>query len=350
MELYEREFFIYRLISKYQRYKCANKVLKILNPTVDILYEGQEVYLETLELAKENEVATEEEINNLMRDREMWSDYDEEQLTTILPKHIEYWKVEIFNNFDNTKYRKQLELHMEAARSGLADFFRRKHIFDHYTQHGIATFARHQRIVEMSTVNMDGSQYDWSEASIYSALDFISKNTINENIIRDLARNEPWKSMWIAGKKTNNLFILPASELSDEQRRLVNWSGLYDSVSEYTDSPSEEIFNHDDAFDGWLILKNREQEKTRSEEKIKKRSNHSNDAPEVVMVMTDVDKDNPEKFRKEVYGMNDPTSRMIVNNRLSVISKADREIKDTDFADIQRDITRGVGNIIKGHR
>jgi hypothetical protein len=344
MEQFQREFFVYRLTSNYQRFKRGSTVLKIITPTPNILYEGQETYLETLETAREYNIATDEDIDKLLRERELWSDYDEDQLVNVLPKHIEYWKVEIFNRFGISKERKQLELHLDAARTGLQALFARKHSFDHFTQHGLATFARWQKLVELSTFNMDDTPYDWSEVGINDVLEFISKNTMNEEIIRDVARNEPWKSIWMAGKRTGNLFGKPSVSLSDEQRRIVNWSGLYDNVSEYPDCPVDEIIAHDDAFDGWLILKNREREKTQREESFKKKHSSTMDAPEVGIVMSDEDRENPQKFRETVYGMNDPTSRMIVNNRFNTINRLG-ECKDTDFADVQRDINKGLRQV-----
>lgn len=348
MELFEREFFVYRLLSTYQKYRLISKPLKIRNATPEILYEAQEVYLETLYEARQNDVATEIDIDKLMRERGMWSDYDEDQMVNVLPKHIEYWKVEIYQNFVKAKERKQLEVRLEAARNGLSELFQRKHVFDHYTQHGLATFARWQRIVEDCTVNYDGSVYGWEEVNINQILEFISHNAISESQIREVVRTEPWKSMWLAGKRTNSLIGRPSVSLSDDLRRAINWAGQYDNIVEFPDAPTEAVFNHDDAFDGWMILKNREIEKNKAEDNLKKRqSGCSMDAPEVIMVMNQEDKDNPNKFIDTVYGMNDPTSRFIVNNRLNTIKNLGTAT-DAQFADIQRDITRGAGHLIKG--
>ena len=66
------------------------------------------------------------------------------------------------------------------------------------------------------------------------------------------------------------------------------------------------------------------------------------DAPEVFMVKGD--HDDPDKFKETVYGMNDPTSRMIVNSRLQTVAQLGKA-KDVDFADVQRGITRDIGKM-----
>lgn len=345
MEQSEREFFAYRLIAGYYRYSVAGKQLKILVPSPDVMYEAQELFLDTLQEAREQELATEKDMDLLMRERGLWSDYDEDQLTNVLPKHVEFWKTEIYNKFDNKKELKRIELHLDVARKALNELFTRKHSFDHYTQNGVAMFARWQRIVELTTVDSMGHPYDFEDVNIPAILDFISRSTPSEEIVRDIVRNDPWRSMWMAAKRSGgNLFGVPSVQLSDDQRRAINWAGLYDNVSEYPDAPSDAIFAHHDAFDGWLILKNRENEKSRREEAFKKKnSGGTMDAPEVFMVMNK-EEDDPDKFRDTVYGMNDPTSRLIVNNRLQTVSQMG-VAKDTDFADVQRGITRDVRNM-----
>lgn len=332
----------------YQIFKVGNKQLKIISPTKEIMYEAQEVYMETLTEAIENDILNDKDVEALLRDRGMWSDYDENQINNVLPKHIEHWKVEIFRNFKNKKERALLEKHLHAARVGLSDMLRKRHIYDHYTQHGLATFARWQKIIESCTVNLDGSKYDWAETNVNAVLDFIGQNIMSESTVRELARTEPWRSIWMTGKNINNLFGCPSIDLSDEQRRLVRWSSLYDNVSEYQDCPSEDIIAHDDAFDGWLTLKNREQEKAKKDSEMKGRAGKGIDAPEVMMVMpTDPDEladiyGSKQGFIESVYGMNDPTARMIANNRLKTVEKLGTA-HDTDFADVQRGITREIG-------
>lgn len=340
MEVFERDFFVYRLIAGYYRYRVEDELLKIISPSLDIQYYGQEVYAETLMAARNADISTDEDMLALLQSRGLWTPYDEDQFANVLPKHIEYWKTELCKEFDNKLQRPKIQLHLDTARNAHNELFRRRHSFDHYTQHGLATFARWQAIVEECTLRTDGGKYDWSHVNINNVLEFLNKSFINETMIRELARNEPWRSMWLAGKKTNNLFGKAAVELSDEQRKIINWSGLYDNVSEYPDCPEDALIDCDDAFDGWLILKGKENKKSKDEEKLKKKTGGAKDAPEQFLIAQDKEE------AKKIYDMNDATSRMVIQQRLHVINKLGTA-KDTDFADVQRGMNRQMSAAIR---
>ena len=89
---------------------------------------------------------------------------------------------------------------------------------------------------------------------------------LGESEIRELARSEPWKSIWSSSKNEGVLFGKRAIELSEEQKHLIMWSTMYDSIGESPDSPSDKIIADDDMLDGWLILQRREREHNKKEQ------------------------------------------------------------------------------------
>ena len=99
MELFERELFLYRLLAGYLRFKSDNVNLKIITPPLEVIYESQEVYNDIYMEAKSNSCLTQEELTEMMMDKGLWQEEDNEQLNVVLPKHIEFWKVEIYQNF-----------------------------------------------------------------------------------------------------------------------------------------------------------------------------------------------------------------------------------------------------------
>ncbi len=342
MEVFEREFFIYRILAGYARYSSRDTKLKIYNPSIDVLYESQEIYNEIYREAKCNDCLTQEDIIDMMLSRGIWTDYDNNQLEVILPKHIEYFKVEIYQNFHKKKEVEQIRKYLNTAKTSVASLFSKKHSFDHYSQHGLATFARWQYIAENTTYSYDGHKYDFSCVNITNILDFMNKQQLSESIIRELSRSEPWKSMWVAGKKTKSLFSKSSIELSDDQRRLINWSGTYDSISEHSESPPEEMIDDDDAIDGWIIVKNKEAKKAKEKADIEKRTGAKQDGEQFIVAS---DKDEA----KKIYDMNDPTSRMIIQQRLAVIDKLG-VAEDKNFIDVQREINAGTNQIMRGRR
>jgi len=42
--------------------------------------------------------------SNILIAKNEWDEYNEDQLSNVLPKHIQYFQKEIYYNFHNTKY------------------------------------------------------------------------------------------------------------------------------------------------------------------------------------------------------------------------------------------------------
>ena len=343
MELFERELFLYRLLAGYLRFKSDNVNLKIITPPLEVIYESQEIYNDIYMEARSNSCLTQEELIEMMMDKGLWQEEDNEQLNVVLPKHIEFWKVEIYQNFHKKADREKIRTFLNTAKTAISDLFSKKHMFDHYSQHGLATFARWQYVAENTVYDYNNNKYDFSEINITNILEFLNRHQISEGVVRELSRSEPWRSMWIAGKKTKTLFPNAATNLSDDQRRLVNWSGLYDSISEHSESPPEEMLDDDDAIDGWLIVMNREGKKARDKASIEKRVGTPNEGEQFIVAS---DKGEAQK----IYELNDPTSRMIIKQRLAIIDKMG-EAEDKNFVDVQREMNSGTGQIMmKGRR
>ena len=97
MQPHEQELLIARIMSGYVRHiLSSNLTLVVKTPTVDQSYIAQEVFHETYELAKDNEIFTSEDVLNIMIECDMWDTMDSKREKQI-PKDIENIKVEMFN-------------------------------------------------------------------------------------------------------------------------------------------------------------------------------------------------------------------------------------------------------------
>lgn len=343
MEQYKRELFVSRISAGYLRYKLNNEVYQIHGPSLDDMYEAQEIYNETYNRAVEMSMVSHEETVDMLINRGMWCEEDNNQLEKVLPAHIELFKLDIYRQFSNEKERETIRKYLNCASEAIADLFSKKHMFDYMTAHGVATFARWQFLVEAST-RYKGQKLDWasSDCNIMKVMDHINKNLISEATIRELARTEPFKTIWITGKKNGGtIFSLPGCSLTDEQKRLISWASLYDNVLERNDCPPEEIMYDDDAFDGWMIDKSREAKHEKEVANTQKKINKSAaNAPEVFFVASDNDPN--ALFSKseigKIYNLNDPTSKNIINQRLNMISERG-DVKESEFPDVQREMS-----------
>lgn len=334
MDSYLREFFIYRISSRFLIFD----ELRIYYPTVDILYEAQNLYVESYKKAVEDKVMSDEDVVEQLYSRGLWTLEDEEQLTNVLPKHIEYWKVELFNNFDNHDEAAKIMVHLVTAKEALEELFKKRHQLDYLTCHGVATFAKYYYVMEHS-VFKGKKKYKWNTTKVFQALNHANQNAITEEAIRDIARTEPWQTLWNSSAKSNGVFMGSAAEFTEDQKRLINWSKVYENVKEYEDCPKIAIIECDDAFDGWLILKKRESDGKKNEKSFENKvSRHSENAE--VFIPVDRDWSKPKTLDEKlteankIYSLNNQINRGIIKNRIAKVQEKGEAV-DMDFTDVK---------------
>jgi len=108
MELYKRDFFITRIRAGYVPVKMDDLRFKIHFPDIDMALLAQEIYIEAYETAQDEGLLTEEEMVYWLMRQKIWSEEDEKNFHKIVPEHIEYWKVELFNSLLKSNTRKQI--------------------------------------------------------------------------------------------------------------------------------------------------------------------------------------------------------------------------------------------------
>jgi hypothetical protein len=170
-----------------------------------------------------------------------------------------------------------------------------------------------------------------------------ASNNINETVIRKLARSEPWRSAWLAGVKTGNLFNRPTTEMTDYQRALVGWSLIYDNAFENPDCPSTEVVDNDILFDKWLESQaaKREKESINADNFI--RNEKIRNAGEVFL-MADSQED-----AEKVYKLNNPIAMSSVKTREGKLKK-EGKLKETDLPDVRTRLQMEANNLFKDHR
>ena len=80
--------------------------------------------------------------------------------------------------------------------------------------------------------------------------------------MRELVNNDPWKLIWYMREVEGSpLFVDRERQLTPDQKNIVVWSRMYDSVHESQDAPSEAVIADHDMLDGWFILQKRKRDK-----------------------------------------------------------------------------------------
>jgi len=325
MELRDREFFVYQISAGYIKYRAENLVLYIHEPNLDECYSAQEVYNQAYEEAELEGVYTIEEMLDVLRKNELWSDKDEAILKG-LPKEIEDFKVKMFENLMKTKIRESLRGHLTKAKKQFEEIINKKHGYDLYTCSGYASYARACWTVEHCTRLEGGCVYNWKDVGLAEVMNFAQQSRPSEEQIREIAKTDPFRTCWGASKEKT--FSQRGVELTDVQKGLILWSKLYDGIHENPDCPSDDVVQDDDLFDGWLIHERRKRETEKNQNSAEA---YDMDADEVfIPVETSED-------QNRVNGLNDPTSQMVIQQRHNQIQDA-KSIKHSDLIDVRRDL------------
>lgn len=234
--------------------------LRGANPSEKV--DACELYEEALEQGKESGLFSESDWHSHILSIGLWSEEQEAAL-----KHatetVSNLKMVLFQNFTNPFIRGKTQQTIENARKKSLELAIEKGKYDNQTAEYYAMSLKMRYLVGKGLLRAD------AKTPVYSGDEFLSesanlvdsaiaesgKKRPSEAIIREIARNEPWRSIWACRHSENIVFGTPAAYLTDDQKHLCVWSRLYDNSYEDSEHPSDEVYDCDDAFDGWLLLK-----------------------------------------------------------------------------------------------
>jgi len=329
MELYEREYFVARILSGYLRHKVDKDLtLKIYCPNVEQNYESQEIFNDAMKVGRKNELFTEKQMMDWMRELEVWSDEDEELLEQ-LPKDLESFKEQLYNNRYKFSQTEQIRKYIKKAEKEYIRLANRKYLYQPNTCEGYALFCKWLWLIEKCTFFLDETPYDWKETSPYDLLADYKSQAIEEAQYRELARNNPWRSYWSSEKTARGVFGVCAADTTTEQRTIMMFSSMYDSVYESGEAPEDDVIEDDDMLDGWFVV----QRKKRESQKKKSQSEsvgHGN-AQDVYVIA-----DGKEDINR-IQNMNDTRGKVVSEQRHKIVEKQGR-VKHQELPDVKRDI------------
>lgn len=314
MKQHEREYFISKLRSGIYTVKDGALTLKIYQPTIEQELELNEIYNEAYERAAEDDFMTEEQMLEWMREKELWTQKDDEKIEG-LKKDVERLKVEIYNAKNNEELKEHIRLYIRAGEKQYTQVALKKGSFYENTCEGIASAEKSFAFIRMCTF-LGKEPYKFDSISCDLVWTLYYNQILNETAVRELARNEPWRTIWaMNSSNAYNLFYNRERELSIDQKSLLIWSRTYDNIYESIDCPNEDVIDDDDMLDGWFIVQRKKREKQRAEsemdnsiqsEKIKNSSE--------IFVMA-----NSKKDADRIESMNDVGSKIIKQQRNNLI-------------------------------
>ena len=333
-----KEEIITRLFTGEVVLGLGHKSYKIVSPSQYIRRNAQEIYNKTLHENRFGEWITDADALKILTYHSLCTKEIDDNIKA-MDKQIEDLKVTLYeslflpNRFDESK--KMLDM----VKNKYSQMYALRHSLDYLTLRGYAEMVRRQYIVFMTLYNYDTNKKIWDAWEdidtrlLENIVSELASNSISIEDLREVARTDPWKNYWYISNCSP--FRQPLEELTDEQKTVCIFSHMYDNALKHPESPTDDVMNDDDLFDGWLIKKRREREKEQMNQHVDKQlggRKHA-DAHEVFIMAKDVD------AAKKIEAMNDIQAKMVKKQRGAILQKKGTAV-DNDFMDVKLDLQR----------
>ena len=327
------ENILYRIIQGRLRLSFVGPDLYLYEPENDILEESYDVYKKAYDEAYFDGAYIKEELKEVLFYNEMWSPDDDEAAKSA-EEEIETLKVKAYENYYNVPVLRNTKLGIRIQESLFKKHKSRFHSLDHISCEGVASLARSVWIISKTIRDKNNKPVDTSQIPLTKVMEFYNSKIIDSSEFRYIARNDPFRGMWLAGKKQNNIFDRASINMTKDQIALCQFSSMYDNVHESSESPHEDVIDDDDCLDGWFIVQKREYEKTKNRREVEKMMGNSKTSKhqEVFLMAQD------QHTAKKNQDMNNNVGKNVIATRNAQIDEAG-SIKHTHLSDIKQDIS-----------
>jgi hypothetical protein len=343
MNYHEREFFVSRIRTGKTFVSIGKDTVCVMPPSIEDGYRAALAYKESYAQSIEEELITEREMQEWMRMEEMWTTDDDIQEKK-LAEDLESMKVEAYQNRQDKKTLKGIKRSVFQCVKSIEGLVRKKASYVENTCEGLALIAKAEALIELCT-HKDGLIYDFEKLTVSQVHNEYNRQLCTEQQTRELARSEPWKSLWTMKELSTNLFaeFTNPRDMSVDQKNLVIWSRIYDNVQESMECPPSEVIKDDIVLDGWFIVQRRERDKQAvdkdfdsgpTNEKIK-------NSQEVIMIARD------QEHAKSINDMNDAHVKQVKRDRSEVLKRGDAN--QHDFPDEKLRLANMARDQMKEH-
>ena len=346
MNQHEREYFICRIRSGNVIIRKGDLKLVLTPPTLEQNLESCAIYDDAYHEAEAEGVMTESEIEEWMVEQGLWS-YEDEEKIEILKKDLERLKVEIYSARNNSKLASRIRLYIRAGEQQMIDQLSKKRLYHSRTCEGRATLEKISFLIRECT-KKDGELYNFEDVSVEYVMSCYQDDLCSDSQIRELARNEPWKSLWVM-REAANAPLFPNHmgdlELTQNQKGLLIWSQTYDNIQESLDCPSQDVIEDDDMLDGWFIVQSKKREKEKAEQEFENSTNNEKikNSPEVFIVAQG------KQDAQRIDSMNDIGGKMVKAQREALMKrKGGLPVSQAEFTDEKIRLNQMSNNQFKG--
>lgn len=219
-----------------------------------------------------------------------------------LQKEIESSKIKLYNLRHDDKKLRTVRRDLEESKADYLSFLIKLHSLDYLTVEGYADDIVARYVIQHNC----NRKINYLIAD--KLVDKYNMSLPNYVQIRQVAKSQDWRNMWMAKKE--DLF---EKDLDDLQIQLIAFSRMYDSVYENMETPEDFVIKDDDMLDGWLL----EQKKNRDKDKLKKSIDDKIPANAQEVFITPKD----DEDRQRINDLNDEQALMFKKRREQIIKK-----------------------------
>ena len=330
------ELYLYRIISGQTIFFYNNEEYILYAPNVEIKHRAAIIYDSIINEEKYHDWLREENCENLMIGLGIWNIAVPKQLKAF-EKGLDDLKVELFNNFMMTSKTKDIRKKIKSTKDNINKIYQSKSEFISHTLEGYASSIKNEHLI-CNTLYKDNKllfQHNTNKSyTLFNNLVYhIDKLMITTEIFKILSRSSLWRGYWNADK--TNIFDKCTTELTDEQRALLNISRMYDNIYEHPECPDDKIIEDDDALDGWMILQKRKNDKDKKKSQFDSSNPNLKNSGEVFVMSRSAEEKN------EIFDMNSMEAKSAMKEKFSYIDQHG-QVEDGSLPDVQRDVKSAI--------
>lgn len=342
------EILLHRILSGHLIFYYKQEKYELRKISNILRYEADLLYQKIISDEKYTDWIREENIDNTLINLGLWTK-DTINIITKLEKSMDNLKVELFENFINTTNQNKIRNSLNNTRQTVNKIRNIKTEFCANTLEGYAASIKNEYIIcnslfknNKQIFNYDNPDSDASSLSYFNELvNEINKYNISIEQFRKLARHYTWRSYW--NIKNNPIFPGTISEWTDDQRSLISFSQMYDSVYEHPECPHDKVIDDDDMLDGWMIVQRRKVEKAKKQANVDSINPNLKNAGEVFLFGQ-----KPEEI-EDILSLNSKESLYRIKEKIQSINQSG-SVEDSKLPDVRRQIMADTQTIINNRK
>lgn len=342
----EIELLLYRILTGKTFFNYDDEEYYLVSPSKEIKYKGLLLYNSILNEEKYDEWIREENATKIMISLGLW-DIKTDDVLIGLEKSLDELKLELYKAYLFPSKQPKIRKSIEQVRKNINKIYIAKHEFLNHTLEGYANNIKNEYVISKTLykdnrlVFSNNPKYNNSSYTLFNNLiREIDKYIISTDKYKLLARSNIWKSYWNCNKY-NKIFDHSISDMTEEQRALINISRMYDNIYEHPECPDDNVIQDDDMLDGWMIFQKRKREKEKKQETFLGSSNDKmKNASEIFMLAS------KREEAEEILDLNSDQNRALIKEKMKYISQKG-SVEEKDLPDVQMDLRQKIHELNK---